>query len=370
MKAPRPSLMPFRRQLFFLLCCGLGLLSSCKKKELPAAAEGEATAATGPATGSAVTDRGGAGGKIAKKPEPPKPQAINLRKLPIFDGGELQALSPANLNYKVKSEVKSVFDFHRKQLLALAWKETPETSVTNQYASGTFTGAGYKISVSVYDSGTPGELSVMLHNHGNADLAKLPLPPGTTPVYVGPLSAMHVTEAAVAETAEAVRKLLLDDGWEWHGSEGDTSHYKKGFNRVSAMISAAPAQGGKTMINYGCELMSGDLPAPPDAEDLHYNDPRQELTFWTRAEKDAVVDFFKERLAKSGFKNDDEKTYRVDDYDQMVFRSPEKNVIFLKVHLERGGRRNVALSYLSAEDIAEMDRKYKEQQALKEKGKK
>ena len=45
----------------------------------------------------------------------------------------------------------------------------------------------------------------MLQNHGNIDLGKLPLPPGTKPVYVGPLGSMHVTEASVTDATGSLR---------------------------------------------------------------------------------------------------------------------------------------------------------------------
>ena len=193
------------------------------------------------------------------------PKPVNLKKLAMFEGGELASLSAANASYRVKGGVKPVFEFHKKQFLDLGWKEAAGTSVTDQAASGTFTGAGYTVSVSAYPGGDPGLISVLLHNHGNVELAKLPLPPGTKPVYVGAASAIHVTEAPVAATTEALRTLLMNAGWEPHGNVGDSWHYKQGLNRVSAMISSAPAQGGKTMINFSSELLTGELPVPPDA---------------------------------------------------------------------------------------------------------
>lgn len=336
---------------------GLGILclSSCGPKE-------STPSAGAPGGNAAAGDASKTGGASSAKPAPVVvPQQINLRKLPRFEAGELTGISPANVSYKAKGDLKSIYEFHKKQFLALGWKESPDSAVTDQYASGTFSGAGYSISASVTPAGPPGEVSVMLHNHGNINLAKLPLPAGTKPVYVGPLSAMHVTEAPVAETTEAVRKLLIDAGWEPHGNEGDSWHYKQGLNRISAMISAAPAQGGKTMINYSSELMTGDLPAPPDAQEVRYRDSRQELTFQTVADRDAILAYYKERLAKTGWKPNRDEPYRIDDYDEMVFRTAGGDVIFLKVKPEYQGKRNVSLGFLSAEDVAEMDKKADEE---------
>jgi len=311
------------------LCLGLSCLSSCKPKD------------AGP--GAGASDAKG-GGVTATRPAPVVVEAkpINLGKLATFDGAELTGMSAANASYKAKGDVKAVYEFHRKQFVSLGWKETPETSVTEQSASATFTGAGYKISASVYSAGTPGSVEVMLHNHGNVDLSKLPLPQGTKPFYVGPLTAMHVTEASVADTAEAVRKLLTGVGWEPHGNEGDSWHYKQGLNRLSATISSAPAQGGKTMIHYGCELMTGDLPAPPDAQGVQYVGTQKRLTFETAADKDAVVAYYKQALGKTGWKPNREETIQVDDKDEMVFRNGD-GIVFLEVRRGSNGRRQVTL---------------------------
>ena len=58
------------------------------------------------------------------------------------------------------------------------------------------------------------------------------------------------------------------------------------------------------MISYTSELMSADLPAPPDADELQYADSTKELRFETAGTKDSVVDFYKTTLAKDGWKSD------------------------------------------------------------------
>ncbi|MCE9519124.1 MAG: hypothetical protein K8R87_06190 [Verrucomicrobia bacterium] len=289
--------------LKILLGLGLAGLSACGPKDNGTTGAGQSG---GPSTGG-TTD--------AKKAAAVEPKPINLKTLAVFGSEPLIGRTPTNVTYSVKGDVKAVYEHYKKQFLALGWKEAPDASVTEQSASGTFTGAGYKISATVYSVGTPGEVSLMLLNHGNVDLAKLPLPSGTKPVYVGPLTAMHVTETSVADTTEAIRKLLTSAGWEPHGNEGDSWHYKQGLNRISVTISAAPAQGGKTMISYGSELMSGDLPAPPDALDVRYVESQQKLTFDITGEKEGLFSYYKQALAKSGWKPNREEPYQVDDMD-------------------------------------------------------
>ena len=108
------------------------------------------------------------------------------------------------------------------------------------------------------------------------------------------------------------------------------------------------------MISYSSILLPGDLPVPPNADDVRYSETRQEVTFATHSEKEEIVAFYARKLAGSNWKQNDERLLRVDDYDQMVFRSPAGEAIFLKIKLARQGKRNVSLSYLSVEDIEDL----------------
>jgi hypothetical protein len=224
-----------------------------------------------------------------------------------------------------------------------------------------FARSGFVVSVSAYPSGEPNNLRVALQNFGNIKSGKLPVPSGTKPVYVGDASAMYVTDAAVAATADAVRKLLLAQGWIPYGTAGDSVYYKQNAIRVSATISSAPAQGGKTMISYASELMSADLPAPPDAAELRYIDSTQELTFETAANQDAVVDFYRKTLAATGWESTLDKTVEISEKQTMIFRSPAKDMLTLAFSSASGGKLSVSLEFQSAAEIAELDRQLKEQ---------
>lgn len=270
----------------------------------------------------------------------------------------------ASLSYRVAGKVKAVYEFHRKQLLAQKWKELPDgTSVTDEYASGTFERAGFHVSLMISPTGDGGKLDVTLHNHGNVDLTKMKLPAGTTKVYVGPLTSMYVTGSAVAATAEESRKLLSAEGWVPYGSAGDTIYYKKNAVQLQVTVGSAPAQGGKTMISYLSQQMSADIPAPPNAEDLRYTDMLQRLTFDMAGTKDDVVRSYKEVVSKGGWKPNRDETFRQDDKDIMVFRNPGGDMIWMEIKAGRDNKSNVSLRYQSSAEIAAMDKKLDDQAA-------
>src|SRR5262249_36054260 len=143
-----------------------------------------------------------------------------------------------------------------------------------------------------------GWATVMLVNYGNVPTEKLPVPPGVKPFYPTPTGASYITEAPVAETAEACRKLLVDKGWETYGTassdpESPMLYFKRNAVRLLAWVSKAPAEGNKTVIRYSTELLSADLPIPPDAPDPRYDDYQKSISFdWPDEKGEPVVKFY------------------------------------------------------------------------------
>ena len=203
---------------------------------------------------------------------------------------------------------------------------------------------------------------VMLQNLGNVKPGQLPVPPGAKPVYVGDSTAMYATEAAVSATADACRKLFLAQGWVPYGDAGDSAFFKQNAILVTATVSSAPAQGGKTMIQYSSELISADIPAPPNVEDLRYVDQPPELTFQTAdTNQDAIIDFYRKTLAAAGWKSTLDHTVPIDDKPTMIFRNPAKDMLTLTISGMLHGKLLFSVRFQSAAEIAELDRRIKEE---------
>src|SRR5207249_9089330 len=169
---------------------------------------------------------------------------------------------------------------------------------------------------------------VRLQNLGNVKPGKLPVPPGAKPVYVGDPTAMYSSQAAVAATADAIRNLFVAQGWVPYGKAGDSDFFKQNAILATATVSPAPAQGGKTMIQYSNQLISADIPAPPNVEDLRYVDEPPELTFAT-ANQDAIVDFYRKTLAAAGRQSTLDHTVDVDEKPTMILPNLAKDMLTL-----------------------------------------
>ena len=284
---------------------------------------------------------------------------LDLSTFPLMDGAKpLESPQVANLFYLATGDVKTAFEFNRKALVAQGWKELPNSSVTDQSASAMFSRNGFIVFVSVTPNGD-GSLQVKLQNQGNVKPGKLPVPPNAKPVYVGDSTAMYVTEAAVAATADACRNLFVAQGWVPYGDAGDSAMFKQNANLATVTVSSAPAQGGKTMIQYSNQLISSDIPAPPHVEDLRYVDEPPELTFAT-TNRDAIVDFYRKTLATAGWKSTMDHMVDVDEKPTMIFRNPAKDMLTLAASGVLRGKFLFSVRFQSAAEIAELDRKIKE----------
>jgi hypothetical protein len=285
---------------------------------------------------------------------------LDLSTFPLMDGAKSAELRHvANLSYVAPGDPKKALEFNRKAFTEKGWKELPNSTISDQSADAMFARDGFVVSLSVIPFEQNG-VSVRLLNHGNVKPGKLPVPPNAKAVYIGDPTAMYTVDTTIPATADAIRSAFVAQGWVPYGNAPDTVIFKKNAILATAYISSAGAQGGKTSIQYSNQLISSDIPAPPDVEDLHYVDEPPELTFAT-ASQDAIVDFYRNALAAAGWKSTMDKMVDVDGGPTMIFRNPSKEMITLSVPYDYGsGKLGVSVRYQSAAEIAERDRRMKE----------
>src|SRR5262249_31743195 len=144
------------------------------------------------------------------------------------------------------------------------------------YAMANFTRDGFVTSVSVSETGDKsGLMHISLHNYGNVSVAKLPGPPDSKAEYQLPSTAGFVTTKKFEETAEACRKMFIEKGWRPYGgdkydqksSAGTSMYFKQNAVVLHVWVSTHENRPGQTMIQYGTNLVSVDLPAPPNVGD-------------------------------------------------------------------------------------------------------
>lgn len=345
--------------------------TSGSNSRVPIAADNTTTIAASDAKPAAVSAREK---PASEKDEPVRPPAtveeaarvLDLRKFPVMDKAEFHNRSLAKLIYQMPGDVKGAFEFQKQKLVSAGWKELPNGYAGAESVNGIFQRDGYKLSVSAFSLGKDMPVSVTLIAHGNVNTAKLPTPDGVKPFYSTAINTGYLTEDAVDKTTAKVRELLLAQGWEPYGTAGDSMHFKQNAIQLSARVSSAPAQGNKTFIDYSTELLSADIPAPANAEQVQYSDSPTQLSLDVPGSRDDAAEFYRAALGKHGWEPTTEQPVKTDFTYFLIFRNKQKDLMEINFRdLPEKQQTRLMVRFQTAEEVAEMDRRIKEQLAKK-----
>lgn len=296
-------------------------------------------------------------------------RVIDLRTFPRLDGAlEDGTRAVAEQSYEAPAQVKPSFEFIRNKLLAASWIEQSHSYVTDESASASFVREGFHVSLSVFSGAKPSLVQVHLKNHGNLNLAKLPVPPGANLQHAFPAVASFITSAGRKETASATKKLLLDQGWKPYGAAGDTMMFKQNAVKLSATVMSPPAMPGKTVIDFSSEQLSADIPAPADAEEVQYADGLNQLNLASEGEPEKLADFYRQELAPAGWKPTTDNIVKDRLESFMIFRNPAGDLISLNMR-DLKGKTRATVRYQTAEQVAEEKRRMEAKIAAREKEK-
>jgi hypothetical protein len=266
----------------------------------------------------------------------------------------------AGLEASVKATARNAYASVKQTLESRSWKTLAGEYLSDQSCSGTFGKDGFVVSVSTspsFDSqAPPGTVNIFMFNHGNVDLGKLPVPAGAKPLYAFPSTRAYVTDVPPTETAEALRKLLTAQGWQPYGDAGDSRYFKKNAVKLSARTFSAPGQEGRTVIDLTSELLSVDLPAPPELLRAQYSDSTRSLSLDTRLSSGAFVAFYRDVLGKSGWKPTTENVIKDRFQSSIYFINSAKDLVGLHMQTFEGNLR-ATVKYQTAAEVEEEGRR-------------
>lgn len=283
-------------------------------------------------------------------------KAVDLSTFPLMPGAVAKGPRRlAELGYSAGGDARGAFDFQKRTLEAAGWSELAGGYQSDQACSGVFGKDGFKVAVTT-SPGAAGMVEVRLQNLGNVDPSKLPVPPDARPMYAFPTAAAFLAEKGTAETADALQALLKAQGWVPYGEAGDVRFFKKNAVRLTARSTAAPAQGGKTMIQLSAELMSVDLPAPAKTLATAYADSTKSLSLDVDMTADALADFYREGLGEAGWEPTTEKPVKDGPESFLIFRNEAEDLAILEMR-DVGDRLRATLTHRTAAEEAEITRK-------------
>jgi len=319
---------------FILLLTLIWSITACGSGDAPPAeTEANNTAAEAPAAEAAEKEEAPAAAAPADEAEPVEEttettapmrepatlaeaaRAIDFKSLPRLDEAEVAAEEIGELRYIAPATVAEALDFYTTELTRLDWQEVADSESSNEeYAQAAFTKNDYYLSLSINKSysGQEGFIDVTLLNHGNVDVRALPkyadaesLPGGDNQ-----MTAIYFTPAKVAEAADFTRTELTSLGWQEYVQpntayaeipDSQTLTFKQNATALTAYITVAPAQEGKTSVQYSVVLLNSDLPVMADVEKIELDDTEPYLGYTTPADFAAVTDFYRQEMSARGW---------------------------------------------------------------------
>lgn len=304
-----------------------------------------------------------------KKPGPATPAsvreatvALDLRKLATLKEAEFNTRAATRLEGRASADVKSAAEFYLAQLGKLGWKTSAEPGgkiITDEYAQAALEKSGYVLSLSVMPSGMPGQVTVSLLNLGNVDPRELPRVADAKSIYGGRASAMYVSSKKVADVAAETRKILKAAGWTEYAQpfsqkaeipDQEIFELRQRGASMTVFISVAPAQKGQTSIQYSARMLIQELPAPPTAEALEFDDQRPYLRCQIPGEIKGAIDFFKKAFPEIGF-SEHRATNESASGAFLVFRSSDKDVAIAELKKLEGDKIDATVRTITAATI-------------------
>ena len=238
---------------------------------------------------------------------------IDLQKLPLPDEAELMGdPEPGSLRYRAPIEVAAVVDLYRSALTDQDWQEDVEAGHIDKASTALFfKKEDFNLSLSASDMGE-GKTMVSLTNHGNIDLRALPQMADAEDVYYFPSSLGYFSATDVAGVADFTRQELAARGWHEYTRPNTAmanDPERQSFTLIqnglelSVSVGVAPAQGGKTAVQYSISLLPLDLPVPDDATGLELDKflLTLSLSYTTPADFETLFEYYSQEMTALGW---------------------------------------------------------------------
>jgi hypothetical protein len=262
----------------------------------------------GQSTGTPTpTTRGNPAGHIATAIA-----ALDLPSLPRLETTAIGEQSSFALRYETPSSIEESMAFYRTELRSRGWQEQPDEGYTEQNAGLlVLKKNGILLTISVSNLGAA--RMVDIHNHGAVDVSALPVFPDAEVLFAQTAQLLYVSPAPLAEVAGFTREALAQQGWQAYrrpftsyaeDSSLQTINLTRGGANLDVLISIAPAQAGKTSVQYIVTLLPAAWPIAGDAEELLLDSAQPYVSYTTAMEQGELIELYRGQLAALGWRED------------------------------------------------------------------
>jgi hypothetical protein len=243
-------------------------------------------------------------------------KVLNFSALPALEGTAVEHNSSASASLQAPGSVSEVSAYYQKNLASLGWELVPDPGRKNndEYAEFRLGKNGHcaSLTFSTYDvSKEKGpQTLVSMQFHGNLDTRTLPSPAESKVMLGSHTVTSYLTEMTVADAMAWAMKTLGADGWQKFTSS-DTPMEETDLNRtlkfrkqgyaLTIYTGIHPVE-KKTFFQYMVSALSHELPTPPKATKVQFNDARWQLSCETPGDWPAAAEFYEKAMPALGYK--------------------------------------------------------------------
>lgn len=298
-------------------CC-----SACDRGNAPQTAGATSTSSQSPAAAAtqSATDPAAKSAVLAPASKDVTYSAAELTKvmdfatLPRMPGTKVGTAGAAHFSAKVPAKVPEVAAFYFDVFAKLGWTSANpnDQSPSADNASAILAKDGYSVSLTIYKAGEPDTSSIDFVALGNFDTRKLPRLKGAEKPYESPISTIYFASTKVPAAADELLMLLSADGWQVYDRvEGGTAAAndemrifklrKRGYS-LDVDVSVAPAENNQTSVEYAVRALTHELPTPPHATNVQFDDDRGELKCIAPGDFKSAIEFYRREMSELGYK--------------------------------------------------------------------
>jgi hypothetical protein len=271
----------------------------------------------GPKTNGEPASSGEKPGTAA--PKPADPDAVDLRTLPQVERAKFTVRTANRLEGTTGDTATAIYDLYRSALEKLGWKlSTPpaKDQVTEDSALGLLNKGDDSIVLSVVPFGAPGDKEKPVLRQftvdylGACDSSKLPRLPGAEAGYGSKISSVYFTDMKAAATAASVKNLLVANGWQPYTKPYASApvmpdrirdQYRKEGNSLRVIVGPKLGKENTSIVEYVIGAIGHQLPAPPDATDVEFDDAMCLMRCNVPRDVDPVAKYYSGAMAALGF---------------------------------------------------------------------
>lgn len=171
-----------------------------------------------------------------------------MREIPSPQGG---------IRYMSTASIDELNKHYKKELTQAGWVVKDEQTDGKSFGNATLTRNGEYLALIMggNPAANPPVVMVSLKPVGAVSSADLPHYSPAESLYTSPVTSMYVTADSVAGVAESTQQMLVNSGWNIASQSGDDTRQfmtlRKDKTDLQVTVQVAPAQGGKTTIQYG-----------------------------------------------------------------------------------------------------------------------